>query len=489
MENVVAGKPMNVVWICSDEHNKAMMGCTGHPDLVTPNLDALAARGVRFANAYCNNTICVPSRASMATGRYAHRIGSWDNSTPYTGEPPSWGHRLLEAGHEVTTIGKLHYRSVEDDSGFPDQRISLHVVDGIGDLFSLIREEMPVRPETRKKILGAGPGESSYTRYDRGITEEAVRFLQERAANPPDKPWAVFISYVTPHFPLICPEQFYRLYDQERLEWPKQYSFAERPMHPVLEEFRRVWDLTDELPEPVVRKAMAAYYGLCSFMDAQVGQVLKAIKDCGLEGDTLVMYTSDHGDMAGKQGLWFKHTMYEGSAGTPFIMAGPGLPEGVVNETPVSLVDCFPTILDAVGVSQEADCAAELDGQSLLPIARGEAQPERTMFCEYHASASCTGIFMIRKGRYKYVHYVGYEPQLFDLEADPDELRDLAREADYADVLAACRRELYAVCDPDEVNAQAFGYQQAKIEENGGRAALIEAGYSIPYSPVPEQFR
>jgi choline-sulfatase len=161
----------------------------------------------------------------------------------------------------------------------------------------------------------------------------------------------------------------------------------------------------------------------------------------------------------------------------------------VVNETPVSLVDCFPTILEAMGVQLESETAADLDGQSLLPIARGEKPLDRTMFCEYHASASCTGIFMIRKGRYKYVHYVGYEPQLFDLEADPDELRDLAREADYSDVLAACRQELYAICNPDKVNAQAFAYQQAKIEENGGRAALIEAGYSIPYSPVPEQFR
>jgi len=125
---------MNLLFISSDEHNPAMMGCSGHPVVRTPNLDKLAARGVRFSSAYCNNPICVPSRASLATGRFVHRIEAWDNSVPYTGTPQSWGHRLLEQGHSVTTIGKLHYRDEADDTGFPDQRIPLHVMNGVGDI-------------------------------------------------------------------------------------------------------------------------------------------------------------------------------------------------------------------------------------------------------------------------------------------------------------------------------------------------------------------
>jgi choline-sulfatase len=480
---------MNLVFIFSDEHNKAMMGCHGHPVVRTPHLDRLAARGTRFTNAYCNHPICVPSRASLATGRYSHKIQSWDNSTPYIGEVPSWGHRLTAQGHHVTTIGKLHYAKTEDDTGFPDQRIPLHVVDGIGDLFSLIREDMPPRPSMRAKIVDAGPGESSYTRYDRGITEEAQRYFLEKSQSADEKPWAVFISYVTPHFPLITPQEFYDLYPLDQVVLPKQYAIGERPTHPVLEEFRRVMDMRDTFDEHTIRKAVAAYYGLCSFMDAQVGAVVETIEQCGLAENTRIIYSSDHGDTLGDYGMWFKHTMYEGSAGVPLIIAGPDIPQGVVNDVPVSLVDGFPTIVEAVGAELMDEDLQHLDGISLLPIARGESRPNRTMFSEYHAAASCTGYFMIRKDQYKYVHYVGYAPQLFDLAADPDELIDLAEHEAYQDIVQMCERELRSICDPDAVNQQAFTYQRNRIEASGGRQVLLDMGNTIPYSPVPKKFQ
>ena len=159
------------------------MGACGNSVIRTPTLDALAARGTRFASAYTPFPICVPARACLATGRYAHRLGIWDNGAPYTGrEAPSWGHRLTAQGHEVTTIGKLHYRSVEDDTGFPNQRLPMHVVDGVGDVFGLLRADSPVRPgSVRKPVLEAGAGDSEYTRYDRAIAAEAERWLHDHA--------------------------------------------------------------------------------------------------------------------------------------------------------------------------------------------------------------------------------------------------------------------------------------------------------------------
>ena len=486
----MATEPKNLLFLMSDQHNRAMAGCYGHPVVQTPHIDGLAARGVRFTAAYCNCPICVPSRASLATGRYVHQIGAWDNAFPYTGGYPSWGHRLAARGHPVTTVGKLHYRDPGDDTGFPDQRLPMHVLDGEGDLYSLIRSNMGVRPQARDRVSEARAGESSYTAYDRAIATEACRWLSEEAPRH-HRPWALFVSLVTPHHPLIAPPEFMGMYPPESVLLPQQYALGERPHHPVIDEFRRVYGIEDEFDEPTLRLAVAAYYGLCSFMDAQMGRVLQALAAADLVGSTRVIYCSDHGDTLGEHGLWWKHTMYEGSAGVPFIMAGPDLPAGKVVETPISLVDCFPTILECVGVEPEP-VDADLPGMSLFTLAalgQGEADRRRTVFGEYHAAGSSTGYFMIRGSRYKYVEYVHYPPQLFDLAEDPGELRDLAADARYATLLAECSLELRRFCDPVEVDRRAHDAQRRKLDEHGGEAAIRETGSRINFTPAPRKFR
>ena len=195
-----------------------------------------------------------------------------------------------------------------------------------------------------------------------------------------------------------------------------------------------------------------------------------------------MIYTSDHGDNLGCRGLWGKSTMYEESAGVPLIMAGPEVPEGVVCRQPVSLVDCFPTILDCVGLTQHQD-DKELPGASLLDIVRG-AVPRRTVMSEYHALGAATGAFMIRKGSYKYVHYVGMPPQLFDLEEDPQEVRDLGQDADYRGVVRDCEAALRRVVDPEAATRRAFADQEVRIAAFGGRDAVLARG-SFSFSPVP----
>lgn len=482
-------RPMNLLILMSDEHNRQMMGCSGHPVVQTPNLDRLAGRGALFPAAYCNCPICVPSRASMATGRYVHELRLWDNATPYVGEYPSWGHRLTAAGRHVTTIGKLHYRTVGDDVGFPDQRMPMNVKDGVGDLYSLIREDMAPRPQARARLLEAGPGESSYVRYDRQICEAAEHWLTIEAAEH-EEPWALFVSFVSPHFPLIAPQEYLDLYPPESVVLPRASSLADRPKHPVLEEMRRVFAIDDELDEMQTRKAVASYYALCTFLDSRIGRVLAALEAGGHADDTRIIYTSDHGDTVGDHGLWWKHTMYESSAGVPLILAGPDIPASRVVEEPVSLVDFFPTILEATGVSLEPE-DDQLPGTSLLPLARGAGTPEgdgRVVFGEYHAAGAVTALFMIRDGQYKYVHYVGYPPQLFDLRNDPHEDTDLAADPDYAQILASCEQELREICDPEEVDRLARADQARMLAEHGGKDAVLSSGYQIPYTPVPREF-
>ena len=182
-------KPANLLFILSDEHNKRVTGCYGHPMIRTPNLDALAARGTRFTSAYTNCPICVPARASFATGRYVHETRCWDNAIAYGGEPASWGQRLREQGHYAASIGKLHYReSKPEANGFDEEILPLHIVNGVGDLLGLIRDELPRRPGSLKLGPEAGPGESEYTRYDRSIADETVKWLQHSAPRHREKP-------------------------------------------------------------------------------------------------------------------------------------------------------------------------------------------------------------------------------------------------------------------------------------------------------------
>ena len=476
----------NLVIIMSDQHNKRAMGCAGHPLVHTPHLDRLAASGVRFTNAYCNSPMCVPSRASFATGRYVHETNNWDNAAPYDGATPSWGHRLTAQGHRVVTIGKLHYRDEAADTGFPDQRMPMHVNNGTGDLHSLIRENMAIKTAPRQEILNAGEGETSYIRYDCAVAAEACRFLRTEAKQG-QKPWVLFVSLVTPHFPLKVPKRFLELYPPEKINLPLQYSLRQRPQHPVLVAMNKVRSQQDEYSEMEMRRAIAAYYGLCSFMDEQVGSIMQTLEAEGLGDHTRILYTSDHGDSLGDHGMWYKCTMYEGSVGVPLIMSGPDLPRGRVVEQPVSLIDAFPTIVEAAGGAlTEED--RDLPGRSLFPLAQGNAAPDgdRIVYSEYHSSPSITGMFMIRSGPYKYVYYAGYAPQLFHLTDDPDECVDLAGKAEYAEIVARCHAQLREIVDPDQVDRLAKADQLRRIELHGGRAKIMERA-PLSFSPAPEK--
>jgi choline-sulfatase len=476
----------NILFILSDQHSRRVTGCYGNPVVRTPNLDALAAQGTRFGSAYCQTPICVPARASLATGRYAHAVDSWDNATPYVGtEAASWGHRLIAKGHKVTTIGKLHYRKVGDPSGFPDQRIPLHILDGVGDLYGLLREKMPIRPQSRNQVLEARAGEAEYIRYDRGTAQAAVQWLRQEAQGE-NRPWALMVSFATPHFPLVVPEQYFNLYPLDSLPLPVQWRPEEWPRHPVLEFKRWQQALDKPFDERTVRNAMAAYYGLVTFLDEQIGIVLQALRETGFAENTRIIYTSDHGEMLGEHGLWWKSSMYESSVAVPLIVAGPDVPAGKLVNTNAMLVDVFPSIVEAVG-AEFAPEDADLPGESLFRLAQGANKP-RTAFSEYHAIFSPSGIFMIRNARYKYIHYLGYAPQLFDLATDPDESRDLAANPKHADALAACERELRSILDPEAVDRRARADQRRRIEAGGGAEAILAQGVKIPYSPAPDEF-
>ena len=474
--------PANLLFILSDEHNKRVTGCYGHPVISTPNLDALAQRGTRFTSAYTNCPICVPARASFATGRYVHQVRCWDNAIAYDGQAPAWGHRLMEQGHHVASIGKLHYKaSAPAANGFDEEILPLHIVNGVGDLLGLIRDELPRRPGSLRLGPEAGPGESEYTRYDRAIAEEAVKWLETSAPKHHARPWALYVGFVSPHFPLIAPQPFFDLYPDDRIPWPAMYEPGERPRHPFIDAMRKCLCFDEPFDAPMVRRAIRAYFGLVSFLDDNIGRILRALDQTGLARNTRVVYSSDHGDNLGARGLWGKSTMYEESAGIPMIMAGPDVPAGAC-DTPVTLADGFPTFVHALGARPDPRDRG-LPGVSLLDIARG-AVPRRTILSEYHAAGAITASYMIRHGQYKYVHYVGMPPMLFDLAADPLERNDLGRSPAFAAVRAECESRLRQVVDPESIDQLARSDQRAHIEKHGGKDTILKQG-TFRYSPPP----
>ena len=475
----------NLVIILSDQHNPRVMGCAGHALVKTPNIDALAARGTRFSSAYTNCPICVPARASLATGRYVHDIGFWDNAIAYDGSVPSWGHRVMEKGHQAVSIGKLHYVSSDPArNGFTQEILPMHLADGDGDVVGLIRDELIVRKGAAKLGPEAGPGESDYTRYDRSIAEHACRWLKDEAPKITDKPWVLYVGFVCPHPPLIAPPDYFAMYADLEIPMPDMYAESERPRHPWLDFMRkgRPYDAGFTGPA-MVKRALAAYMGSVSFLDYNVGQVINAIEQAGLNNSTRIIYSSDHGENLGTRGLWAKNTLYEESAGIPLMMAGPDVPAGKVISDPVTLADIFPTVIECVGV-KPAQADADLPGASLLAGAARGSMPQRTVLSEYHAASSPSGAFMIRHGRFKYIHYTGYAPMLFDLANDPHERHDLSGDAAHKSDLDACEAALRRLLDPDAVDKCARGDQTAMIEKLGGKDAVLGRG-AIRHSPPP----
>jgi len=475
----------NLLIIMSDQHNRNTLGCYGHPIVHTPNLDGLAAAGTLFTDAYTPCPVCVPARAAFATGQYVHRIGTWDNAIAYDGRIPSWHHLLRERGHHVVSIGKLHFRSKDDDNGFSDEQIGMHIIDGEGDLLGLVRDEdMPKRGGSYKMARMAGPGESMYTTYDREIAARAQVWLREEARRHQDKPWVLFVSFVCPHFPLTAPpEHFYRYYDRD-LPLPKLYDRRHERLHPYLEDYRRsfAYDEFFETPD-MVKRAQAGYLGLCSFLDENVGKVLAALRQAGLGDSTRIVYTSDHGDNLGARGLWGKSTMYEESVAVPLIAAGAGLPAGRRVSTPASLLDLYPFIMESVGGASPETVTPSHPG---ISISRLIDAPERSRvaFSEYHGMGSKTAAYMVRKGNWKLVYYADYPPQLFDLASDAEEVNDLADQPGARAMLEELKDALLRICDPVAVSGRAKADQERLLADVGGKAFVIERG-DLGFSPPP----
>lgn len=458
------GRP-NIMLIMSDEHDPAVTGCYGHRHVLTPHLDQLASEGAIFDRAYCNSPICVPSRASFLTGQYVHEIGVWDNGSRLKGEIPTFGSYFEAAGYDTVLCGRMHMVGENRLHGFGRRLYD--------DMDAWIfNDHRPHRtPQARRNsashVTESGPGTGSWQSYDETVTSLAERFLRSRAQYPSSGPWLLACGFMFPHFPLIAPQELFDLYWPSNIAMPNLEEETFSNQHPAIQQLRYFLHNEEEMPESVIRSALASYYALITFTDMHVGRLVQAVDDSALRDNTIIVYISDHGEMAGAHGLWQKQCFYEPAVRVPLIVRVPGGQRSIRVPDNVSLVDVMPTLLEMASIPLPSNIA----GTSLWDNIRGLDTPQRDVFSEYHAQGMIDGGFMLKRGDWKYVHYAGgHEPQLFNVRLDPGEFLDLAQDSSHGDVRAELHQALLEVCDPDRVNELAKSCQRA----NAGPGAALQ---------------
>ena len=466
----------NILFIMADEHNYNCINQLGNDFIITPNIDSLVKEGTTFTSAYTPSPLCVPARASLATGTYVHKNKYWDGAHAYDARVPGWQHVLRDNNVNVTSIGKLHYKDRTIDTGFTETIEPMHLKDGLGDLFGLLREEMPPKDACKRLSEELGRGDCEYLEYDRLITNKAIEWIRkQKKREKPDSPWVLFVSFVSPHYPLIAPPDFYDLYNDANLPYDNYQNLSKNKLHSWVKGIRESWPYDDYMDEEKRKIAVQAYYGMCSFMDSNVGKLLTELKQCDIYDDTTIIYASDHGESLGNRGLWGKMTMYEDSASIPLIIKGPNFKKNRMCKTPVTLIDLYPTIFDILSLDHVAS-EANIDGESLRAIANKTYDKNRCVLSEYHGAGSYGGAFMLRMGDYKYVYYVGHQPEVFDIKSDPNELQNLANDPSCKSLVDMLDNALRSIINPESVDEAARSDQKKMLKDVGGIDFVLNRG-------------
>jgi len=443
----------NVILISSDSMDGRIMGCAGHPAAHTPNMDRLAARGVLFQNAYCNSPQCCPSRASMWSGRHVFSCEAWNNHKGLSPDDPTFQTSLAEAGYDTHIIGRTDHLSGAHSWGV---RINAWLRDA--DIMA------PQKPGLTSRY---GVKESDAARFSEGDwarVDETAEWLRGRTEE--DAPFFLSVGFIQPHPAFVTTPHWLELIDASKVTLPP----AEEVRHSAMEFMKVAKGCGQDLAAGQILLIRRIYYAMVAEVDAMVGEIVAAVEETGLADSTYLIYTSDHGEMNLEHGQYLKNSLYESAVRVPLIMAGPGVRGGRVVEGPVSLADIFPTLMDLAGTEHPN----WLEGSSLAPELMGTpgAHPDWVV-SEYHSNFQNTGSFMLRSGDWKYIVYPGYEPQLFNVVDDPDEVHNLAE--DRPDVLDGLDEKLRDIVDYGAVDARAKAYDRQSFTE--WRASVSEEEY------------
>ena len=435
-------KRPNILVIMSDEHNASVLGCYGNSIIHTPNLDRLAGQGILFERAYTNSPLCVPSRLAFTAGKYASRIGAWNNDCRLpASDYPSLPRIMNAAGYESFLCGKMHYDT--------ERRYGFTEIGHIGNQGQMSghgsrreADDLKASGNLSERFEEFHPGNGPGMKHDLRVVAGATEFLAHR--QPPDKPFFLVCGFITPHFPLIVPQSYWDSY-KGKVPMPLLPPGHLQSQALNYQHLRAGFQMQNVPPE-TVRKGRELYYGLTQWMDEQVGTILDALKSSGMAENTIVIYTTDHGENLGEHGLWWKNSMYENAARIPLIVSWPSRWKGGQRRVGAcSMVDLVRTIADLGG----ADVPGDWNGASMCRWMDSAATPWKdTAVSEYYAHNIASGFVMLRTGRYKYIYHTAADEkhtaqrELYDLEADPGEFTNLAGQKQYDETIQRLHAKL-----------------------------------------------
>ncbi|MGN6243287.1 MAG: sulfatase-like hydrolase/transferase [Motilibacteraceae bacterium] len=459
-------EPRNILFLMTDQHRVDTLGAYGNPSGGTPVLDELARTGTRFDRWYTPTAICTPARASLLTGQapFRHKLlANHERNVGYIEDLPdgqfTFSRALREHGYNCGLVGKWHVGTErsQHDFGFDGPGLPgwHNPVDHPDYLAYLKERDLPpyeISDRVRGTLPNGGPGNLLAARLHQPVEATFEAYLATRAIEMMERyaedyrsgqrPFFLALHFYGPHLPYILPDEFFDLVDPADVELPRSVTETFQGKPPVQRNYSAHWTF-DTMPIEVTRKLIAVYWGYVALIDQQIGRVMQAMERLGLVEDTAVFFTCDHGEFTGSHRLHDKGpAMYEDIYRTPGIIRVPGMPEGVVREEFVSLLDCTATILELAGV--DADQA--VDSRSLLPLISGEEVAwEDDIVCEFHGHHFPYPQRMLRTERYKLVVNPDSVNELYDLHVDPDELLNVYEHPEMADVRSAMMRRLYTV--------------------------------------------
>lgn len=446
----------NLLFLFSDQHSRRIAGCYGDRTGATANLDRLAQEGVVFDNAYCPSPLCVPSRMSMLTGLYPYEQECWTNDDYLRSDATTWLHAAGAAGYRPVLAGRLHSMGPDQLHGYAERMVGDHSPNWGGvprhDLGVLDKANDP----WRESLDRSGIGQSAYQVKDTETAAAACDYLRSFAQGRrggETQPFCLTVGFLLPHPPYVAWREDYERFDG-RVP-PPAYPTPPHTPH-AWEQWWRSNRGIERVDDEALRRARTAYYALVYRLDTMIGELLRCLDDEGLADDTLVVYTTDHGDQLGERGLWWKHTLYEESVRVPLIARWPGrLPSGERRAHVADLLDVAATMIDALG----GPPLPHGHGRSLLPV----AMDSRAAWRDEIFSEHCTDVVpawtggratqqrMIRSGNWKLIYSHGDPPQLFDLVSDPDERRDLWGAAAHASIAERLLARVLDGWDPEHV--------------------------------------
>ncbi len=457
----------NVVLIMADQMAPDVVGAIGHPAVKTPNIDRLVDNGVTFDNAYCNSPICAPSRASFVAGKHISEIKVYDNGSELSADTPTFLHHLRRGGYETSLVGKMHFVGPDQLHGFehrPLKDIHTAALDLTPDWTKGVYHNHGTGVKRLKK-----PGVMEINNnidYDDKVLNRTLEQIKTFKRKKEDKSFFLCSSFFHPHDPFHITKEYWDLYEDVAIPMPEVPAKEINDMHPFNQWIQKHHELDiGQLSEEEIRDNRRAYYGMVTYFDDKVGQIVQELERLEMIDNTIVIITSDHGEMLGEHGMWFKRTFFDPATKIPLIMSYPKqFQTGKrINEV-VSLVDLAVTMMDVGNVPDFEQWRSHMDGDSFKEMLLGNKTDWKDeVVCEYYGEGPIKPMIMIRKGRYKFVHVLDHECLLFDMVEDPNELNNLAQRSEYESIVHDFDARIKAEFNVQEIYGDIIQSQQERL--------------------------